>query len=164
MKNEKGQSLIEILLSLATMVVIITAITYAVISSLKNTEFGKDQNLATQYAQQGLELVRNMRNNDYATFSSLSGYYCLAKTCTTLSPNAGDPCGIVGALGCGQNVDNYVRQVSVQQYSTTCNNTGSRVEVSVAWTDSGCNKAPSVFCHNVTLVSCLTNINPVQTP
>lgn len=159
MKENKGQSLIEILLSLATIVVIITAITYAVISSLKNTEFGKDQNLSTSYAQQGLELVRNMRNNDYATFQSLSGLYCLAKKCTTLSANPGDPCGIAGSLGCGQNVDTYVRQITVEQNSGTCNSAGAKVLVTVSWTDTECNKAPSVFCHNVSLLSCLTNIN-----
>jgi len=162
MKKNTGQSLIEILLALATIVVIITAIAFSIISSLKNNEYSRDQNLATTYAQQGLELIRTQRNNDYATFKSLSGTYCLASTCTTLSSQVGNACGPAGALGCGQNIGIFERLAVVEPSSSSCKGVATKVELSALWTDSQCNTSVNVFCHHVDLVSCLTNIDPIQ--
>lgn len=164
---QKGQSLIEVLVGLAAATVILGAITAATITALNNAVYSKNQNLATEYAQQGVELVRNLRDRTYSSFSELNGYYCLAKTCTAInatSSNPQDPCGPKSII-CDQNVggenaDIFVRQVFVDPNSTYCqdstqdNTQGTQVTVTVSWYDSKCG-SPNVFCHLVKLSTCL---------
>ena len=78
--GEKGQTIIEVLVALGASVAIIAAVTIAVTSALSNSLYNKNQNLATQYAQQGMEIMRQMRDSDWSSFSALSGnpaQYCL---------------------------------------------------------------------------------------
>src|SRR5260221_11589392 len=96
MKNQHGQTLIEVLLSMAVATIIITAITFAVINSLKNSQFSKNQTLATQYTQQGLEIIRSMRYSNYAAYIGTSGIYCLddSAACSLgVNNTSGGPCG-----------------------------------------------------------------------
>ena len=62
---QAGQTLIEVLVALAGITIIVTSLTVAVITSLNSAEFVKNQNLATQYAQQGMEVMRFMRNTNF---------------------------------------------------------------------------------------------------
>lgn len=170
---EKGQSLIEVLVGLATGVLIIGAITAATVTALSNAEYGKNQALATNYAQQGMEIARNMRDSDISQFSELNGTYCLAKSCNQIdvSGNANDPCG-AQQLQCSQNVggenaDIFVRQVSVVQSSTKCQDgtsAATEIDVRVAWFDSKCptSGGGAIFCHNVALSTCLSSYNGIQ--
>lgn len=165
---QKGQSLIEVLIGLATASVIIGAITVATITALNNTVFSKNQNLATQYAQQGMEVVRNLRDRNYSQFAELNGTYCLAKTCNAIDPtsnNPQDPCG-PRSIVCDQNVggenaDIFVRQVFVDPNSSYCTDStqqatqGIQATVSVSWFDAKCG-AGQVFCHTVKLSTCLS--------
>ncbi|MBI3069818.1 MAG: hypothetical protein HYY87_00750, partial [Candidatus Levybacteria bacterium] len=57
-KVQKGQTLIEVLLALGTAVVVLSATVVAVLSALNNAQFSKNQSLATQYAQEGMEVMR----------------------------------------------------------------------------------------------------------
>lgn len=173
MKSQKGQSLIEVLVGLATAAVITGAITVATISALNNAVFSKNQNLANTYAQQGIEIVRNMRDRNYSTFTELNGDYCLAKSCTDINPSnssTNDPCGKKSIL-CAQNVggenaDIFVRQVSVDPNSTYCQDgtdaltQATQVTVNVSWFDSKCGSS-SVFCHTVKLSTCLSTYNTI---
>lgn len=183
--SNKGQTLIEVLIAFATLAVVITSSTLAVISALNNAEFIKNQHLATQYAQQGMEIVRSIRENDYHTFLSITNpdasdptaipplayYYCMAKSCSTLNTLPNDQCGQVTAAGvpCAlQNVDSFVRGVMVDRtVSNTCNTTGqttppTEVTVSVSWIDGRCPRG--VYCHSSSVTSCLGPINSVTTP
>lgn len=173
MKNQNGQSLIEVLVSLATAAIIIGAITVATISALNNAIYSKNQNLANTYAQQGIEIVRNMRDRNYSTFSELNGYYCLAKTCTDINPSGSsvnDPCGAKSILCAqnvgGENVDTFVRQVFVDPNGTYCSDATStstqatQVTVDVSWFDAKCGTT-NVFCHHVTLSTCLSTYNTI---
>lgn len=163
MKKNNGQTLIELLIALATAVIIVTSITFAVISALRNTDYGKNQNLASSYAQQGMAIITAMRNTDYANFKSLSQYYCLASTCTKLTSTDSN-CWQRSGLTCQPNIGStFVRQVYIEQNSGTCNNQGANISVNVAWTDGQCQGA-TVFCHSTNLVSCLTNISFIPTP
>lgn len=163
--NSKGQSLIEVLVSLSTVVIVITSITYAVISALQNAEFSKNQNFATQFAQQGLEIARSTRNSDYKLFSSLSGSYCVASTCSTISTSLGDKCGLKSdSNGCGQNIDIFVRQVDFGRASATCGTIATKVTSTVAWADSKCTSRSNIFCHNVNLSTCLSDYLVLPTP
>src|ERR1035437_1247949 len=126
----RGQSLIEVVLGLTVAVIIMTAITTVVINSLQNAEFSKNQNLAEQYAQEGIEQMRNLRDSNYGSFSSLNGTYCLNKNDSVLHP--GDSCATT------PNVDNFIRQVQINPAS--CNGT-TNVDVQVFWSDGKCRGA-----------------------
>lgn len=150
----KGQTLIEILIALGIGGVIISAITVVITSGLNNAQFGKNQNLATNFAQEGMEVVRKIRNNNYNGFRAYSGTYCLGKNQTAL----GSP-----VTSCsGENVDAFIRSVQVQQ-NAGCSANGARVTVTVSWSDGKC-PANNTYCHKSQLVSCLSAVNPIQGP
>ncbi|MBI2021688.1 hypothetical protein HYS93_02255 [Candidatus Daviesbacteria bacterium] len=64
--SQKGQSLLEITVTIGLIVIVVTALTLTTILSLKNSRFSKDQVKATKYAQEGLERVRAIKGRDYA--------------------------------------------------------------------------------------------------
>lgn len=173
--DEKGQTLVEVLVAMATAVAVLSAIAITVISSLSNVEFTKNQNLATQYSREGLEVVRRLARSNWNTFEGFNAQdYCLAKGQTTLTP--------MGPNGCGQNVDTFMRKIEIEQTSLSCQEgsggeedegedeededgggeeeSNARITSIVSWSDSKCGAA-NVFCHEVTLDSCIANLNPV---
>ncbi len=171
MRNQLGQTLIEILIALVVAGTIVTAITFSVISSLKNSQFAKNQTSATEYAQQGIEIVNNVKDQDFGTFSNLSGTYCLADSCTGISSVQNDPCGPPGAQ-CSPNVPLptpiFIRQVVIQQSAPKCTGptattqAGADVNVTVSWNDAQC--TGSSYCHQVNNETCITNYADITTP
>lgn len=147
--RQKGQTLIEFLIALAAAVVIISAIGGAVVTTLNNAQFSKNQNLGNQYANQGMEIIRK-------TFSSYAtGEYCLDKDSATLVER--NPT----VQGCnGQNVDIFARKVNIERDAADCTvvaapmPTVAKVTVSVLWSDNKCTSRRDLFCHAITLVSC----------
>lgn len=135
--SQKGQTLIEVVAALGVSLVVISAMTVAVITALSTAQFSKNQNLATQYAQQGMEIMREKSNTEFNTFTS-SATYCLSKNSTTLVAS--------GGTSCTANIDStFVRQVTVEPGSTDCNSGGSggtKITVTVSWTDSKCSYTP----------------------
>ena len=155
MRNNKGQSLIEALIALSAAVAIISAISIAVIASINNADFSKNQNLASQYAQQGMEILKEQSTSDWPTFSSYSGAYCLSSNSTTLTPQG---------ISCTLNISNtFVRQITISQNSGNCSG-AAQVIVKVSWADGKCTSNLNPYCHNVTLNSCLANIDAKQAP
>lgn len=147
--NTKGQSLIEILVALGIITIIATALTSVVITSLGNARSSKDQALATQYATEGLEIMRLKRDIDYTAFQNIiSGTYCLDKGASNLGPNC-----------TSSNVDNFIRKVTIAQ--SGCAVKIARISVIVSWQDSKC-PASNSYCHNSKLETCLSTVNPVQ--
>lgn len=147
--TNKGQTIIEAVVSLGIAVFILSAITIAIISSVNNSDFSKNQDLATQYSQQGMEVLKQKSSSDWATFSTYSGTYCLPENSTALSSP--------GVNGCTTNISNFfIRQVDVGASSDCIG--GVKVSVSTLWTDSKCTDESKLFCHNVTLDSCLSNL------
>ena len=181
MKNQKGQSLVEALIALGAAAIIVSAITVASITAVNNADFSKYQNLATQYAQQGMEILRQQAQTDWNnTFykkagdsSSNNSYWCLDQ-----SNSFSQAVNFV----CNQNINNekgkpfFVREVILLRVPYTpptppndniaCNG-NVKATVEVSWTDGKC--PPVVtdnnhYCHNVTLDSCFANINGVPVP
>lgn len=150
--NEKGQTLIEVLVALSAVVIMVSAVAIVIVSSLSNAQFTRDQDLATKYSQEGMEVLRKVRNADYVAFRNYSGTYCLSKGQATL-PNASGNCNT-------RNVDNFVRFVQVEQ-TPGCGPNIAKATVAVAWTDGKCS-ASNVFCHKAELVSCFSTVNPVR--
>ena len=148
----KGQTLIEVLVALAAAGVVITAITAVVTTSLSNAQYIRDQNSATNYAEQGMEIIRHLRDSDIASFRSYSGDYCLGKGQTSLGTNQSN---------CGINVDNFERAVSIDQ-SPGCAANVAKVTLTVSWTDGRC--INNANCHKIPLVTCLSTNNLVPAP
>lgn len=170
----KGQALIEVLAALGLGIVLISAITILVITSLSGAQLSKTQNLATQYAQEGMEVIRSQRNGGKLP---ASGTYCLDKNNPTLYPK--DTAVINGCSHNGlnfQNVDTFAREVKIEEDSSECRATPppvltptpvtaalTKITVKVSWSDSKCADANNLMCHNVTVVSCLSDSNVVPT-
>lgn len=72
MLNESGQSLIEVIVAAAVGILVVTALTFAVIFSLRNANFAKTSAQATKLAQEGIERVRTGRDRNEC-INNLSG-------------------------------------------------------------------------------------------
>jgi type II secretory pathway pseudopilin PulG len=150
---QRGQILIEAVLALAVAVVIIAAISGAAITSVNNSSYSRDQNSATDYARQGIEVLKQQSETDWTNFSLNSdGSYCFA------SNNV-----LTIGLNCSPNIgsNNYfIRQVQITKNSTSCGGIAGVTEVSVivSWSDGKCTTSSKTYCHQVILNSCLANI------
>lgn len=95
--KEKGQSLIEVVGALAIALIVILALVRVTVTSMRNANFAKNQALATQYAQEGMEKIRAYRDqNDWSTFvancnTTLTSL--VPPTPFSLSPASGCTCG-----------------------------------------------------------------------
>ncbi len=155
LNDQTGQTLIEALIALAAAVLVISAIAITGVTSLSNVEFTKNQNLATEYSREGIEIVRQISRNNWKIFTTYTGVnYCLDKGSNTLTA--------MGPTGCGQNVGTYVRQIIIEQASSSCSG-NVKVTSSVSWSDSKCTVG-NVFCHKVNIESCLADTNPIKAP
>ena len=183
MRNQKGQSLIEALIALGAAVVIVSAITIASITAMNNSDYSKYQNLATHYAEQGIEILRQNSQTSWNTFSGLAGVnphhntYCFGQDVTDVSH--------LQAIAVGDcdtpNIKNekgtefFVRQFSLINYITAqslpnpttdnfaCNGI-IRATVTVSWTDGKCTDTDNLYCHKVSFDSCFANVNQVPVP
>ncbi len=159
LKVQSGQTLLEVMVALGAATLIMSAIVAVVISSLSNEQFGINQNQATQFAQEGLDVLRNTSQSNWGTFSGYSNYYCLPQGGVVPTP-------LPAGQSCPQNVGIFVRELRVEQ--NVCGVTptpavpnNGRVTSTVKWSDGKC---PSVsqFWHKVSLTSCFFKpITPV---
>lgn len=152
--SQKGQSLIEAVVALGAASLVISAIAIIVITSISNTDYSKYQNQATAYAQQGLELVRNIAQTNWNTFTTDNFYknvsYCLPSA-TLIQSTA--PCT---ATMSGTTI--FRREVDINHANSDCKNSaGTKVEVIVSWTDGKCPSGQ--FCHKADIASCLYDID-----
>lgn len=60
--NQRGQTLMELIVVISVSIIIIGALVFATISSLRNAQFSKNQAQATKLAQEGIEKVRSARD------------------------------------------------------------------------------------------------------
>lgn len=75
MVTERGQTLLEITISLGVAVVVVTALTIVTISGLRNSQFAQNQATATKLAQDWLEQVRSMRDQNATVCDPIRGVY-----------------------------------------------------------------------------------------
>lgn len=163
-----GQTLLEVLAALGAAVLVVGAITASVIAALSNTQFSKSQNIATQYAQQGMELVRQIRDNDWTGFQNLrtDRTYCLNQGTTELIEKTSTFCALIDLV--------FTREVVLERPSPNCAPptppppapvplpNATKTTVRVAWSDSKCTQRN--FCHEVKLISCLLDYTVVPAP
>lgn len=63
--NNRGQTLMELVIGVGLVAVIVGAVAILTVSSLRNTQFSKNQAQATQLAQQNMEKVRTIKNSNF---------------------------------------------------------------------------------------------------
>lgn len=68
--SSSGQSLIEAVVAIAIVVMLITGVLVATTQSLNVSQSGKFRSQAVKYAQEGIELSRNLRDSGWSTFST----------------------------------------------------------------------------------------------
>ena len=162
-----GQSLVEAMIALAALMMVLSAITIATIAGLSNVIFLRNQDLANKYAQDAIEYIRNIKENNTTItvdtfskqFTSLVNNYCMNSTNTLTAIGAGlTSCSTV-------NINNtFIRNISISPDNNTyCPNPGplkgTLVTVTVKWTSNKC-PAASQFCHQVNLTTCFSNRSP----
>lgn len=154
--SQKGTVLVETLIALGTAVIIIAAITIMVVSALNNAQTAKTQDTATQSAQEGLEIVRNITKTNWTYFYSLNDVtYCLLPDSTEITTQ--------GVEGCKSEASSLVRSVRIEHDNTQDCSGASKVIVSVAWSDSDC-PIGDTYCHSVPLESCFSNSEVIPSP
>lgn len=159
----KGQTIIEVMVGLAVGIIILSAVTTAVLTSLNNVRQSSSQDQTGSAAAEGLEIVRKMRDTELAAFKNLEGTYCLSSSCTSLSSQVGDACGRK-VEPCGENVGTYVREVTIEKNASSCRLTpaptdvslnGTKVSVIVSWKDAMCQDPDNSYCKSSNFDSCL---------
>ena len=94
-KQEKGQSLIEVLAALAVVVIVILALINVTTISIGNATFAKNQSLATNYAQELIEEARNLRDTNKEIFFT-NDSFCDKPTSTIPPFELTRECTLVG--------------------------------------------------------------------
>lgn len=132
MKNKKngGQSLFEVVLSIAVITLITVGIIIMATNSIRNSSYSKNKTLASRLGQEAIEWVRKQRDLDISDFvnTRVPGVYCF----DTLSWTNTGSC----------NTDEFVSGTNLlRQVTLTNENLGpaqdvTLVEVVVSWTDS----------------------------
>ena len=124
-KSTRGQTLAEVVVAIGVVVLLVTGLVVGTSVTLKASQYGKARSQAVQYAQEAIEIVRNVRDNGWTTFAAYGGVspisWCLDKD------------GVWTAMvdSCSPNIDNfYTRKVTV-----TWIDPKMKVDVVVSWTD-----------------------------
>jgi len=60
--NNKGQTLVEVIVAVGIIVIVLVAVVAGVVQSVRNTRFAKEQATATRYAQETIEWLRRQRD------------------------------------------------------------------------------------------------------
>lgn len=166
MLDNRGQTLLEALIALTILVIILGAVATAVLTSINNSSFIKQQNQANKLAQQGLEYVRDRINNsggtafktylNYAGLLGSTGTQCFNDLNATTVFTFG-PCSAANVQGI------FKREATFT--SASCNTTGNdfanglNVTVNVYWSSGKC-PISNTFCHRQKVSSCF--IDPAQ--
>lgn len=172
MINQKGQTILEILLAFGVSVLVLTGVILGISTSLKKSEYAKDQSLASAYAQEGMATVRKTRDISWHNFTdtfTTNTKYCIKSDLSLSAPiSAGQHCtGVTNGIG---NPPGYIfsREVTVEHdcsagacASAGCAG-GSYVQLDVFWATGDCTSGS--YCHKVGIVSCLFNLYDPPTP
>lgn len=100
MFGSSGQSLVEAVVVVGVVVLLVTGLVAGTTASLKSAQSGRIRSQAVSLAQEGIEIVRGIRDKNWNTFSAYDpDTYCLGEDQTlilrigTCSPNITTPEG-----------------------------------------------------------------------
>lgn len=115
MRTRNGLSLLEVIISLAVSIILISGFVSAVTIAIRNSQFAKNQTLATKLTQEAMEKIRSYRDqNNWAIF---------IVNCNSLS-----------SMGISAPTSSFVRTVACLDTSPADLNK-KKIIVNVSWTD-----------------------------
>lgn len=146
----RGQTIIEVIVVITVGILVVGALTFAVLFSLRNAKFSQNQNQATKLTQEGMEKLRRVKSRDgmvrfiYGTpplttnnFSELWNINmspeCVAEICYFTFNSSGQLIG--GSDTSFEPLGSFSRQVQFKDESATYNKEKT-ITVVVKWTDS----------------------------
>lgn len=123
--KQSGQTLAEVVVAIGVIVLLVTGLIVGTSVTLKASQYSKARSQAVQYAQEAVELSRNLRDSGWTGFFPYGAVtpisWCLDK--------AGSWTAMSGA--CSANIDNfYTRQVTF-----TWDDPRMKTDVVVSWID-----------------------------
>lgn len=78
MKNQKGQSLFEVVVALAISTVIIVALVSLASVSIRNAAFSRNKTISSRFVQETTEWLRSQRDDDPTAFiANAQGTWCM---------------------------------------------------------------------------------------
>lgn len=164
MLNEKGQTLLELIVAIAVAVLVLGSLVFATITSLRNAQLAKNQAQATKLAQEGLEKVRTIRDRDSTvsfTYGEGGGAVTATKFSDFWSIYFGCPgncyfflnsSGVLtgGSSTSVESVALFTRQIIIEDGSD--GSTQKKITVLVKWQDA-------IGTHESRLTTILRNLN-----
>lgn len=129
MKNEQGQSIIEVVVAIAIVALVLVALVSAVTVAIRNATFSKNKSVATKYVNEGMEAVRSIRDNSWTDLTDAHG------TFNGLQFSA----GAWSFSGTQDYPDSPTNQFT-RVIEVTCNpptNDSCDIDVQVSWTSGG---------------------------
>lgn len=110
MKNQAGQSLVEMIVIVGMVILLVTGIVAGTTASLSRSETSKVRSAALSFAQEGIELARGQRDNGWNAFMSMGSpggiLYCV---------NSNSPPDWTAGGTCPPNVDStFTRSVTLK--------------------------------------------------
>ncbi len=96
----RGQTIVEAIVVVSVVVILTTGLVAATTASLKSAQISRIRGAATSQAEDGLEYIRSLRDENWTTFQSYSGEYCLDEDKILTAGNATScPNNISSSLG-----------------------------------------------------------------
>lgn len=89
-----GQTIVEAVVVIGMVALLVTGLIVGTTASLKSAQSGRVRSQSVSLSQEGLEIVRSIRDQSWSTFQSYTGTYCLGS----------DKILVVSAGSCGMNV------------------------------------------------------------
>lgn len=138
MKNKiyTGQSLFEVVIAVGISALIITGIAAAALNSIQNSSYARDKNLATNYVQETMEWLRQVRDKETQAFAGkaiIGGVYCLSSLPSSVTswPSLKTSCSSAAPIS----NTIFVRKIEFIE-CTGCPPNVVRVKTTVTWKDS----------------------------
>lgn len=160
-KQNSGQTLIEAIVALTVLIMVLTAASVAIVSSINNSVYERNEALATKYAQEGIEYIRQYKVGNTTEFDS---YTATTRCISSLDP-ALPPLPTPPATGCATIGTTQYRRSALFTDSGRCdiqypNATaptptslpGKNVEITVEWVSGKC--VSGDYCNKVSVESC----------
>lgn len=130
----KGQSLVEAIVAIGITLLVITGLVVLAVGAVRSATLAKNRSLAVQYAQEGMEALRSVRDRDFDGVPT-SGTNRLVWTGSEWS-----------TLGGSETIGFYTRS-----FTSTAVAAGKlKISMTVAWADSA-------GSHNLDLTTYLTD-------
>ena len=164
--GQAGEILVEALLGLAITIIIITGLIVALNSSVSNSTFSTNQSQASLIAKEGLDLVKNIKEDNYSSVTGKKGLFCF-----------NDSQVLVSGTECPEDVvvDNitFSRQFYISSDGkdyrknpagiSVCNEDGAAIFAAsiISWWDSKCGSNITTKCHKIELNSCFTDLTSI---